>query len=215
MVSVFPVGAGSTEEQDETMSQEPNTEFQVAQEIKALLETLPAEKRDLAIRWARESLGMVSTASTATKPILAAPDEPGAAPAAAERTKSLRDFVNEKRPKSDVQFAAVVAYYHHFEAPERRATISAADLQEAARLAQRDRFHLPTVTMNNAMKMGLFDRPERGIYKLNTVGENLVAMALPDGGSGGERAAKPAKRGRPRKQRAAAPARRRRASKAR
>jgi hypothetical protein len=196
------------------MSQETKTEFQVAEEIRALLEALPAEKRDLVIRWARESLGMLPSASSAIQPILAAPGELGAAPAAREATKSLRDFVNEKHPKSDVQFAAVVAYYHHFEAPERRATINAGDLQEAARLAQRDRFHKPTMTMNNAIKQGLFDRAERGSYKLNTVGENLVAMALPDG-DGGERRAKPAKRGRPRKQRAASPASRRRASKAR
>jgi hypothetical protein len=35
---------------------------------------------------------------------------------------------------------------------------------------------------NNALNQGYFDRAERGEFKLNAVGENLVAMALPGTG---------------------------------
>ena len=82
--------------------------------------------------------------------------------------------------------AAVVAYYHRFEAPpaERKDAINKDDLQEAMRLAGRPRFKDPAKTLNNAHILGLLDKgSEKGTYTLNSVGENLVAMTLPGGGN--------------------------------
>jgi hypothetical protein len=59
--------------------------------------------------------------------------------------------VAEKQPKSDVQFAATVAFYHRFEAPvhHRKDSINAEDLREACRLVNRERLKKPLQTLNN------------------------------------------------------------------
>jgi len=60
------------------------------------------------------------------------------------------------------------------------------------------------MTLNNAHNTGYLDRGSaRGFFKLNTVGENLVAMTLPGGEDGGtaktKKQRKPKKAGRKRK----------------
>ena len=139
-----------------------------------------------------ESLGLVTVASarpaSVPAPVLTSPSTqigqhahvtPG-------RARDIKFFVDEKKPKSDIQFAAVVAYFYSFEAPQtnRKETITADELQEAARLAGWKRFDRPAVPLNNAINQGYLDRAGRGEFWLNAVGENLVAMALP--GTGGD-----------------------------
>ena len=92
----------------------------------------------------------------------------------------------KKNPSSDMQFAATVAYYYRFEAPpsERKESIDSNILQNTARLANRKRLSKPGQTLINAGFNGMLDRAdEKGFYKINTVGENLVAMILPQGSS--------------------------------
>lgn len=118
-------------------------------------------------------------------------------------TYTVRDICNRfgvHEQKSDNQFAAAVAYYYKFEAPEasRKDTITAEDLVEACRMVQRKRPSSPAQVLINTLAQGLLDKSERGQYRLNSVGENLVAMVLPGqdgGGSGTKRTAKkPAKK---------------------
>ncbi|MEJ0090816.1 MAG: hypothetical protein WDM80_13870 [Limisphaerales bacterium] len=94
---------------------------------------------------------------------------------------NIRDFVAAKSPRSDNQFAAVVAYYYRFEAPvgQRKEFITSEDLQEACRQAGRERLKSPNATLNNAHSTGLLDRGKTGEFAVNAVGENLVAMTLP------------------------------------
>jgi hypothetical protein len=83
-----------------------------------------------------------------------------------------------------MQFAATVAYYFAFEAPlgERKDSITADDLQDACRQVGRHRLKRPIKTLHNAHASGLLDKAgERGAFKINTVGENLVAVTLPSG----------------------------------
>lgn len=103
------------------------------------------------------------------------------------RRNDIKSFVAEKSPKNDVQFAAVAAYFYRFEASdaERKEVIGAQDLQTAGRQARGYGFNKPLVTLNNAVALGYFDRGGRGEFKLNAVGENLVAMTLPGGDSSG------------------------------
>ena len=80
----------------------------------------------------------------------------------------------------------MVAYYYRFEAPpaERKDAINKEDLQEAMRLAGRQRFNNPLQTLANAHIVGLLDRgSEKATFTLNSVGENLVAMTLPGTGN--------------------------------
>jgi hypothetical protein len=52
-------------------------------------------------------------------------------------------------------------------------------LNDASRKARGYAFREASDTLNNAMKAGYFDRAAHGQFKLNAVGENLVAMTLP------------------------------------
>ena len=100
--------------------------------------------------------------------------------------KNLSTFVQEKNPRNDVQFAATVAFFHRFEAPmdKRKTEINADDLQDATRLAPRERFKYPGQTLRNAHNLGLLDKgSQEGFFAINSVGENLVAMTLPSGPS--------------------------------
>jgi hypothetical protein len=112
------------------------------------------------------------------------------------RPTDIKSFVDAKSPKSDNQFAAVVAYFYAFEAPsdERRDTITAELLRDAARLAQRKRLGTPSVTLAHAKSRGYLDAVDRGQYRINSVGENLVAMALPSSAAAAEAARKTASR---------------------
>jgi len=105
------------------------------------------------------------------------------------RILDIKSFVAAKAPKSDVQYAATVAYYYRFEAPpeRRRHTIDGDALQEAARLAGRPRLSNPRATLNNAKTLGYLDSTSPGEFGINSVGENLVAMALPGNGEAGAR----------------------------
>ena len=47
---------------------------------------------------------------------------------------------------------------------------------------------------NNAKKQGYVDASERGAFKINSVGENLVAMTLPAGRNGVPKKSKPRKK---------------------
>jgi hypothetical protein len=144
------------------------------------------EEQERIIRWARERLGLASTRHIAPD----MPAQPAAPPRPQEcavitppptSAKDLKTFVALKNPKSDIQFAATVAYFYRFEAPpeQRKKEIDATILQDACRLAGRQRFKHPAMTLNNAKNQGLLDKVSEGKYEVNTVGENLVAMTLP------------------------------------
>lgn len=137
------------------------------------------------LRWAQEKLGIVSP-SPITAPMVSVTSGAESAPVPAVGTRDIRSFIQEKRPGSDVQLATAVAYYYAFEAPPatRKGEITAADLQESARLSARARLHNPTQTLHNAAKLGYLDKGStRGTFRVNTVGENLVAMAMPESGT--------------------------------
>ncbi|MGH6692611.1 MAG: hypothetical protein ACREF4_18235 [Gammaproteobacteria bacterium] len=147
------------------------------------LKAFPAEEQRRILRWAQEKLGLPTSSPAAIAPTAATSVEPGGTTStASSRPRDIRAFLQEKRPSSDNQFAAAVAYYFAFEAPDsdRRSEITAADLQHAARLSGRERLKRPIETLHNASKRGYLDKGRaRGSFRINTVGENLVAMAMP------------------------------------
>lgn len=163
--------------------------------VRTVVETLKdfsADEQQRIFRWAAEKLGTsLPAASGHIQPTATPPPPPahhGINPPAANpsATTNIKTFMAEKRPRNDVQYAAAVAYFYRFEAPqaERKEAINKDDLQEATRKSGRDRFSNPLNTLGNAHKMGLLDKAgEKGTFTINSVGENLVAMTLPDGGS--------------------------------
>jgi hypothetical protein len=163
------------------------SDFMAAEEIKALLTGRDKLEQERIIRWVNESLGLTQTlvATPTPHPIanplpgqpvaltLAVPQQPA--------TADIRSFVQQKDPKNDIHTAAVVAYFYRFQAPEaeRKETLTASDLDHALRQTRGAPFKSPHTTLNNAVNQGYFDRAGRGNYKINAVGENLVAMILP------------------------------------
>jgi len=164
-------------------------EFDAVRAVVDLLKNFAADDQRQIIRWAMEKLGLSPLAGGN---VIAPPvPKPGEQAPVGGSTRDIRSFLQQKGPSSDAQFAAAVAYFHIFEVPDaaKKQEITASDLQEAARLSGHDRFHKPIVTLHNAVKRGYLDKGrDRGSFRINTVGENLVAMAMP---GGGDKAASP------------------------
>lgn len=144
------------------------------------------EQQLLALKFATETLGL--KLPTAPLPAAAAPAQqpPPASPhqvSGTDHSTDIRSFTAMKAPKSDQQFTAVVAYFYQFEAkPEDRKDVIDADvMKEAARLAGRAQVARWNMTLTNAKNAGYLDGAGSGKYKLSSVGENLVAITLPDG----------------------------------
>ncbi len=170
------------------------------------LEGFETKDQERIIRWAREKLGL-AVAPAGSSPSSAPPSPAGstAGPASGSLSsapKDLKTFVAEKKPKNDVQFAATVAYYYRFVAPtdQQKSEVTKTDLQDACRLVGHERFTHPGQTLRNAHTLGLLNRgSESGSFAINSVGENLVDVTLPDGGKGVSRTKAKKKRKRKRK----------------
>ncbi|OQY75772.1 MAG: hypothetical protein B6D44_00765 [Ignavibacteriales bacterium UTCHB2] len=155
-------------------------DLDAVRQLVTILEKFDKTDQERIIKWAREKLGLslqptvsIATPQNQLQANFQLPDY---------RTKDLKSFVNEKSPSSDMQFAVTVAYYYKFEAPEKekKDSINSEILQDAARLSGRKRLGNPGQTLINASFNGMLDKSdEKGAYKINTVGENLVAMTLP------------------------------------
>jgi hypothetical protein len=168
-------------------SHEQVDDFDVGKSVFEKLKDLPPERQQRVLRWVAEGLG-VSFSPTGAPPALTGPPAPPSLgsltpPPPAGPGADIKSFIATKSPKSDTQFAAAVAYFYRFEAPPaaRRDSINGDALQEAARLAGRKRLGRPRVTLNNAKAAGYLDGTTPGEFAINSVGENLVAMALPGG----------------------------------
>jgi hypothetical protein len=173
------------------MTTSPN-DFDAAKAVADQLKGMEKERQHRILRWVAESLSLDPSSDSARseRPDSMGPMRAGTSadssiqePDRPRRSPDIKTFVDSKRPKSDVQFATVVAYYYRFEAsPEtRRDSINAEALQDAARLSGRRRSARPLMTLNNAKRLGYLDSPGRGQFSINSVGENLVAMTLPGG----------------------------------
>lgn len=126
----------------------------------------------------------------------------GVLPTPRSRPVDIRSFFAEKRPSSDVEAAAVAAYYSKYLAPEseRRETIDSDALQEAFRLAKRPLPAKTYYTLVNARNAGYLDSTNQGEFRLNPVGYNLVEHTLSSSDQG-DKVSKKAKRGRKKKAR--------------
>lgn len=92
----------------------------------------------------------------------------------------IRTLREQKNPKSANEMATLVAYYLSELAPasDRKAEISASDIQRYFKIAG---FKLPAdarFTLQNARSAGYLDSGGNGQYKLNPVGYNLVVHRM-------------------------------------
>lgn len=93
----------------------------------------------------------------------------------------IKDLKDEKKPKSAVEMAVLVAYYlsHKAREKDRKNFVTVKDLEIYFKIAG---FRLPTqmhYTAFSAIKAGYLDSAGTGKYKLNPVGYNLVTHSMP------------------------------------
>jgi len=97
------------------------------------------------------------------------------------RIVDIRTLKEQKSPSNDKEMAAIVGYYLSELAPEgeKKQIIGKDDLEKYFKQAD---YKLPQhikMTLPQAKDAGYFDLADRGEYKLNPVGYNLVAHNLP------------------------------------
>jgi hypothetical protein len=166
-------------------SEASTSHFDAAKAIVDAVSKLDKPSQALAMRFATETLGLQPTPQAHQPPPSASQSLPASAPTGgggSAHSTDIKQFTAAKAPKTDQQFAAVVAYFYRFEAPEseRRDTIDKDTLKEAIRLVGgRHQPKDPFATLNNAKNSGYLDSAGSGQFRINSVGENLVAMALP------------------------------------
>jgi hypothetical protein len=162
-------------------------ELRAIQQVIAALSDLDSEARARVINYVFQRLGISSPAALVESGMPAVTPAQGMETGAAvaqpgRRQVDIRSFGQEKSPRSANERVAVVGYYLSELAPadERKVEISAADITKYFKQAG---FPLPgaaRMTLVNAKNAGYLDAgAERGAYKLNPVGHNLVAHSLP------------------------------------
>jgi hypothetical protein len=151
------------------------------------LEPLSPEVRGHVIGYALSRLGIVPSPSPQTSThvssfggnaTLVKPEGSGE-PAPAH----IKDFKDQKRPRSASEMAALVAYYLANVAPQkdRKDRITTKDVETYFKIAE---YPLPEkiqFTLPNAKAAGYVDAVGNGGYKLNAVGHNLVVHSMPRG----------------------------------
>lgn len=114
--------------------------------------------------------------------LVTTPSSPTAPSTATPAVTDIRSLTDQKKPKSAIEMAAVVAYYLAYAAPEseKKTELSASDITKYFHQAN---FRLPgqaSMTLVHAKNAGYLDAgSKRGSYRLNPVGYNLVAHRLP------------------------------------
>ncbi|HEY6243371.1 MAG TPA: hypothetical protein VIX17_05470 [Pyrinomonadaceae bacterium] len=167
------------------------TPLDAAQKIVAELQGMTPEHQALALKFSMETLGLQLQTSAVSHGHSTLPGSPLRDPttssASTGHSTDIKTFTSLKAPKSDQQFAAVVAYFYQFEVPpeQRKEVIDVETMKNAARLAGRKQRKEWKFTLQNAKNAGYLDAVGDGNYKLSSVGENLVAISLAgDAGSG-------------------------------
>jgi hypothetical protein len=162
---------------------------QAIDEVIAALEPLPEPLRATAIRAACEVLGLDDVGPNQARETveLSTTPTPQVTPSAGQPAKvrppvkDIRSLKEEKKPKTALEMACLVAYYLESLAPvgDQKADISKDDLDKYFKQAQ---YKLPKrieQVLIDAKAAGYFDSAARGRYKLNPVGHNLVVHSLP------------------------------------
>lgn len=160
-------------------------------EIKAMsdiiisLEALEPSARSRVIKYVVERLSMtpLMSATESTQPQIIEPVYRSLHVRDQESVSGMdiRSLKETKSPKSAIQMTALVAYYLQEVAPEieRKESINVDDIKKYFNQAG---FPLPKITrlaLLNTKAAGYLESVDRGQFRLNPVGYNLVAYGLP------------------------------------
>ena len=170
------------------MAEEPDDDVKAITTLISVLKPLEPQARVHILEFVFKRLGIAlpvpaqptpAAPSPIGSPVL--PSTPPSPPPLSGTLIDIRAFADEKNPKTVNEKVAVVAYYlaHLAPATERRDQITADDIRPYFIQAG---FELPSssgsMTLTNAKNAGYLNALERGQYRLNAVGHNLVAHKL-------------------------------------
>jgi len=171
---------------------EKKTLGQAIDEIISALVALDEKSRPTAIAAACAHLGIESSPHLSSAPQGPSPSIPQvpAAPSpsvpqvvspAAHTAKDIRSLKDEKQPENAREMACIVAYYlqNYARQDERKDAIAANDIVKYFKQAHFPLPKQPGQLLIDSRHSGYFDPAERGTYRLNAVGYNLVAHTLP------------------------------------
>lgn len=171
---------------------EQDKEISAMNEIIASLNNLDDGQRQRVMKYVLERFGVPINSSTpfstftpASQP---APQFDGFGNSQTMKVVDIRTFKEDKSPRSAIQMAVLVAFYLQELVPsdERKTTVDSGDIEKYFKQAN---YKLPSGkngaadTLTNAKKAGYLEVVDRGTYKLNPVGYNLIAHSLPNGDS--------------------------------
>lgn len=93
----------------------------------------------------------------------------------------IKDLVRDKKPRSAIEMATLVAFYLSQKAPqnERKQTVNNKDIETYFKIAEFKLPSQPKFTLPNTKGAGYLDAVGDGEYKLNPVGYNLVVHSMP------------------------------------
>jgi hypothetical protein len=161
-------------------------ELVAIQAVLSAFSGLNAEARQRVIDYVFQRLGLSSAANTASSTTLppVAPPVPSTNPSL-PTIRDIRSLKEQKKPRTAVDMAALVAYYLSELAPDgsRKAEIGSDDITTFFKQAGFPLPAAPRQTLFNAKAAGYLDAAAHGAYKLNPVGHNLVAHGLPSAGT--------------------------------
>jgi hypothetical protein len=154
---------------------------QAIDEVIDSLGALDESARLIAVKAACEKLSIPLESTRTPGVIPTAPADQQHAPPGKGKVVDIRSLKEEKNPSTDIEMAAIVAYYLSKLAPDelKKETISTSDITKYFDQADYPLPETPWQTLPNAKKAGYLDSAGRGKYKLNPVGHNLVVHNLP------------------------------------
>lgn len=155
-------------------------ELNAIKTIIEILKGLDDEARERTLKYVTEHLhlSMMGLAPSLPHP---RPDASKLFPMEPLTANDIRTFKEQKKPKSDIEMAALVAFYLSELTPadEKKGYITSQDITKYFKQAGFKLPKYPRFTLSNAKNAGYFDQKTKGQYKLNPVGYNLVAYSLP------------------------------------
>ena len=142
-------------------------------QLVSILQELPSESRDRLLRTVMTFFGNSAPGRSEQTPT----DRVTAPSFSEDRTPSAKDFMFEKRPQTDVERIACLAYYvTHYRDQRFFKTLDLSKLNtEAAQL----KFSNAAVAVDNAAKAGFLVQGTKGSKQLSALGE-LYVQSLPD-----------------------------------
>ena len=159
---------------------EIKNELKAIETITEVLRPLDNTVQQRILQYAMQHLGSQVEQANQSPPILAE-NKGTKAEQPIEQVVDIRTLRDQKQPNSDMEMAAIAAYYINELAPEeeRKDAIGTADIKKYFKQAGHPLPKGPQFTLVNAKAAGYFESAGHGKYKLNPVGYNLVAHGLP------------------------------------